>query len=178
MTEPRSEHRAYVHTTESYATPEEGIEEVVYTLISHTPGVGMISRMLEVRHWHRKVKDNKFAGRWASEQSAEPRFLRIPVVSYRGWVDQALRVGDTPPRPAALFEPYTAEEVKAAYDDELRGAEEAEVMHGISVADLPGYNPGSGRPGWDPEGFIRMVEMHRWEGDRESIDNADDLGRE
>ncbi|WP_160051257.1 hypothetical protein [Nocardiopsis sp. FR26] len=167
-TEPAARHHAYIEFIDR--RPEEAVEEVVYSLLSYTPGVGLISRSLDVQHLRRTITDNKFDTRWAHERPA-PRRREIPVVTYVGAVDYAMRVGTAPHH-------HTAEEVEEAYADALRNMEENDVAFGVSVTRLPGNNPDSDRPGWDPEGFIRMVELYRNPHDRDGIHDADDLGRE
>ncbi|MFE7462284.1 hypothetical protein ACWFMI_25150 [Nocardiopsis terrae] len=167
-TGPAARHHAYIEPTDR--RPEEAVEEVVYSLLSYTPGVGLISRSLEVKHTRRTITDNKFGTRPPSARP-EPRRLECPAVTYRGEVDYALRAGD------ALHH-HTAEEIKQAYTEALHTLEESDTVYGISVTDLPGYNPDSGLPGWSPLNFIRLVEIYRPATDRDGVYDADDLGRD
>jgi hypothetical protein len=167
-TEPLSRHHAYIEFIDR--RPEEAMEEVVYSLLSYTPGVGLICRSLDVQHTRKTITDNKFDTRPPSERP-EPRRREIPVVTYVGAVDYALRVGTAPHH-------RTAEEVEEAYTDALRDMEAHDIAFGIAVTALPGFNPDSDLPGWDPLNFIRLVELYRPARDRDGVYDADDLGRD
>lgn len=126
--------------------PDEGTDTtLLYSLISHTPGVGFIWRQLAEVHTTVQVLDVKVEEA-TGHRGAGHRTRATPRVTYSGSIIAAQVVGE---------DGVTAQEAETSFREEVQSLLEEDAVFGIEASMLPGVQHGHGWP------FLSFIEF--WE---------------